>query len=291
MSFVGKILTVLVLVMSVTFATMAVMVYATHVNYRDEVKRAASNKQGKPAGLEVRFQQLTKERDTLALQLTRLKEAIDKERQGIDEKIAQLESQIKDSEQKRVDLEKERRDLNVLKTEAVATLKITQDTLAQKEEQNQTLREDIRIANEERREAFDRIREITVDVLDLQTTKERLEARNSELAVDRNRILNLLRVNGINPNTDPAAVLPKVDGEVRAVLPDGLIEISIGSDDALKKRDQLQVYRLAGGQSRYLGRVEVIKTAPDVAVCKILPNYRSTAGAIQAQDRVTSQLE
>ena len=43
----------------------------------------------------------------------------------------------------------------------------------------------------------------------------------------------------------------------------GLVEISIGSDQGLLKGHKLEVYRIGGGQSTYVGRIEVVKTAPD----------------------------
>ena len=67
---------------------------------------------------------------------------------------------------------------------------------------------------------------------------------------------------------------------------DGLIEISLGTDDGLLKGHTLEVYRKDG--SAYLGRVEVTATQPDKAACKILPQFRQ--GPIQGGDRVTSKL-
>ena len=40
----------------------------------------------------------------------------------------------------------------------------------------------------------------------------------------------------------------------------GLVEISLGSDQGLLKGHQLEVYRIGGGQSTYVGRIEVVQT-------------------------------
>jgi hypothetical protein len=51
----------------------------------------------------------------------------------------------------------------------------------------------------------------------------------------------------------------------------------------------LQVYRLGGGQSKYLGRIEVVETQPDKAAAKVLPEFKQ--GSIEVGDRVASRIE
>ena len=46
MNLIGKIFTVLIFVMSIVFMTMAIMVYATHKNWRDVVHRAQYGLEG-----------------------------------------------------------------------------------------------------------------------------------------------------------------------------------------------------------------------------------------------------
>ena len=93
---------------------------------------------------------------------------------------------------------------------------------------------------------------------------------------------------------DEALVIPAPDltlvttaGATLEVPFDG-IGITIGSDDGLLKGHRLDVYR-TGGQGTYLGKIEVIYTDPDKAVCKVLPEFRK--GIIQANDRVTTGLK
>jgi Ca-activated chloride channel family protein len=80
-------------------------------------------------------------------------------------------------------------------------------------------------------------------------------------------------------------VLSGLQGVVLAATPDN-VEISIGSDDGVLVGHQLEVYRTAGGSNTYLGKIEVIKTSPDQAVCKVLPQFRK--GVIEASDRVST---
>ena len=99
-----------------------------------------------------------------------------------------------------------------------------------------------------------------------------------------------LRYFNINKDSDyKNANAPKVDGLVTSVLESGLIEISLGSDDGLRKGHLLQVYRINGGQSTYVGRVEVVNTDPSKSVCKIDPKFQNSN--IMVNDRVASKIE
>jgi hypothetical protein len=76
-----------------------------------------------------------------------------------------------------------------------------------------------------------------------------------------------------------------VMGIVTAALAGGYIQISLGQDDGLLVGHRLDAYR----QSTYLGKIEVIQTRPDQAVCKVLPEFRK--GTIQVNDRVSTGLQ
>jgi hypothetical protein len=53
----------------------------------------------------------------------------------------------------------------------------------------------------------------------------------------------------------------------------------------LTKGHQLDVVRNLEGRSSYVGKVEIIETAPDKSVAKILPEFRR--GTVQKDDEVT----
>jgi hypothetical protein len=82
-------------------------------------------------------------------------------------------------------------------------------------------------------------------------------------------------------------VVPKVDGIVTAVSGKDLAEISLGSDDGLRKGHRLEVYRIVDGQGIYVGRIEVMKTTPNKSVGKA---FGENNRPIQKGDRVVSKL-
>ena len=57
----------------------------------------------------------------------------------------------------------------------------------------------------------------------------------------------------------------------------------------LLKGHQLEVYRIGGGQSTYVGRIEVVKTSPDKSVCKIDPKFQNSN--MMVGDRVASKID
>ena len=99
----------------------------------------------------------------------------------------------------------------------------------------------------------------------------------------------MLRHNKLSKDTPIVDTPPEVEGLVLAVPQQDLIEISIGSDDGLRTGHKLQVVRMQGGASTYVGRVEVVRTEPDKSVCKVDPNYRQSN--VQRGDRVFSNIK
>ena len=91
----------------------------------------------------------------------------------------------------------------------------------------------------------------------------------------------------------PAEALPEtptygsVEGIVLAVKGGNTLEISLGSDDGLHKGAYLRIFRADG--SMYLGKVQVLQTAPDRAVCRVIPESRK--GVITKGDRVSSGID
>lgn len=286
MSFVGKILIVLICVMSVVFATMAIMVYATHTNWRDVVKRPQAVG-GLPKGLEGQLQDVRQERDELRAKWEAAKKDLENERIVKGNDLAKLETTVAELRQQRANLEKQNQDLKTSQGEAVAAMTKTQDTLKKLREEVDTLRTNLRDAQQQRDESFEKAVALADQVHQREIDLKRLIGEKNDLSADITRQRDLLRAYDIPAEEDPGAVLPKVSGQVLAVVAGDSVELSIGSDDGLKKGHQLLVFRSAAGQNRYMGRIEVVDTAPDRAVAKILPQFRK--GAIQDGDSVTSK--
>lgn len=118
----------------------------------------------------------------------------------------------------------------------------------------------------------------------LKGQKARLDERVAQLSESVSRYKRVADAAGITEFDDVENIPPAVDGVVTAVGRGNLLEISIGSDDGLKKGHTLDVFRGA----TYLGRVVVREAKPDRSVVEILPEYRR--GLIRKNDRVASRI-
>jgi len=116
-----------------------------------------------------------------------------------------------------------------------------------------------------------------------QNSKEKQQQLTEQVA----GMTSVMNAEGIDPSTDPSGVVPTVDGFVTQIRrADGaqLVELTIGSDDGLKAGNTVEVYR----GTRYLGRVEILRTSPDKAVGRV--DRRFQQGQIQEGDRVATRL-
>jgi len=286
MNFVGKILTVLICVMSLVFMTMAIMLYATHTNWRNVVMRPQAAG-GQPKGLKYQLDDLKTEKAELERKFENAKKELETERITKGDELTKLENTVTEFRDQRNKLEKQVQDLKTSQGEAVAAMNKTQETLKKLREEVENLRRDIRQAQQERDQSFEKAVALADQVHQREIDVKRLRGEKNDLAADSTRMRDLLRAYDIPAEEDPSAVLPRVSGQILAVVGGNSVELSIGADDGLKKGRQLEVFRAAAGQSRYMGRVEVVETSPDRAVAKILPEYRK--GAIRDGDSVTSK--
>ncbi|HEY2841772.1 MAG TPA: hypothetical protein VGJ26_21610, partial [Pirellulales bacterium] len=115
---------------------------------------------------------------------------------------------------------------------------------------------------------------------------KRLKAQNTVLAgqIAHNRaIANQL---AINLDSAPSDHKVKADGIVEASNPkDGLVEISLGSDDGVKRGTLLNVKRGA----KYLGRIEIVETTAEKSVARVLKEFRKAQ--IERNDIVTTPID
>ena len=258
MNLVGKILVMLIMVMSLVFMAFAVAVYSTHKNWDEAVNRDPSTvKPGQTAGLKFQLRDLQDKNAKLETQKEELKLA----KQTLDAQLADLNKKYAE-EQNRANL-------------STAELKDRSAQVAQ-------LRADIEAAQTERddhfREVVRKTDEFNKASIELQTIKE----INDRLAKTLAQAKLTAERAGINLAASPVSL--KLDGVVTASNPtSGMIEVSLGSDDGLARGQTLEVHR-AG---RYLGKVEVLTLWPEKAVAKIIPEYLK--GRIERDDRVATR--
>lgn len=276
MNLLGKILTVIIMLVSVLTMYFAVQVYATHKNWKkhsSQLQTQLNNERNKNS-------QLTNERDRLDNQL---KSEETFRIQEVSKLVSEREQLIAQNSTLQQDLDQLRQQSRS-NTAALASTQANNEKLAA---EVQTLRDDIKENQQARDEAVASAVQVTDELHQAQGKLTLVTERNAQLAQRLGNSTSLLRENGIDPNTEPDAIIPMIRGVVSAMHRTAgtqLIEITIGADDGLKKGHTVEVYR----GERYLGRAEIMRTEPDRAVGRILRRFQQ--GQIQENDNVATRL-
>ncbi len=277
MNLVGKILVVLIMVMSLVFMGFAVAVYSTHRDLVDVVENPQTGYKAKLAKEQQRNQQLQSEFASMQSKVSELEAA---HRQS----LAKLETEKEQLASEKTTLAKQEEDLskNLAEQTAVATNALSQ--LKDKQTQVDSLRNDIEVARADRDENFKQVVDSTDKLNQATGELTRLEATNVRLAEQNAKAKIHLERAGVRIEAPVDGIPPKIDGIVLATGSNGLIEVSLGSDMGLARGNTLEVSR----GTKYLGRIEVIQTQPDRAVARVLPQFQK--GRIEKDDRVATRL-
>jgi hypothetical protein len=291
MNLVGKILVVLNCVASLVFMTFAVVVHATHTNWKDEVTRAeprpGTDGTMLPKGLRLQLQDKDTELAALQTERNALELSLTKERRLWEQRLGQLSTavdgfrkQYEDSEKRLAEKVQEARD-------AIARMQAAEQRLTTNQQELERLRDEIRDARLQRDEHMKKVVVLEDELAQAKGEWQRLEKRNQQLLQQISELQIALQDHQIqlDPNSPP-----RVQGQVLASMESGYIEISIGRDDGLEKGHLLDVYREGPTPetTKYLGKIQIVRVEPDKAVARILPEYQK--GKIQRGDRVATRL-
>ncbi len=272
MSLLGKILTTGILLASFALMIVAMFVYATHKNWRedyDAVNKKLLAAQAANAALEADY----------GSQVSQLKSENEAGRQ----EVSKLESERVALVNQNTAIQGENDQLKQDRRAAEAMVAATEENNNRLTAEVTKLRNSIRSNQTAHDEAFATTLRATSELHstagELQTTKE----RNDQLVQQVAGLTRTLGENGINPN---APVVDQVRGKISATRrADGgqLIEITVGADDGIRPGGTVEVYR----GDRYLGRAEILKSDPDKAVGRIIREFQQ--GQIQEGDDVATK--
>lgn len=290
MSFVGKILVVVQLVLSVLFMALAGAVFATHQNWKGKYETQAVQLKGAQKSVT----------DTLAEKETALslsQKLVDENKAALGALAAQVQNQTTELDALK---KKNNEDQQKLQTQTALALSKAKES-------------DFRTTESEEQRASNRALQISLD--DTAAKMRQIEDEKFGLQIEYDNLKDLLLADQVKMayykkmlslhkiETDPAlaekrdAPPPPVDGLVRVVKIDRtnrpvFVEITIGSDDGLLKGHVLDVMRLGvnGKKAQYLGKIRVTSIEPDRAVCEVMREDQPANGIIQEGDNVTTKL-
>jgi hypothetical protein len=285
MTLIGKIFTVLILVMSLVFMSFAVMVFATHKNWKEAALASQPSASTGQIGLKVQLQAQYEVNQALRNELESLKTQLAEHQAARRQALAVLQSKV---EQAVVDLTNTQAQLATLQTahtEAVQKLGVAESNLEKVIGDNTGLRTDIVTIQQDRDEKLSRVVSLGDMVNQAQTKLRQLEERRDQLIGQVAFQKMTLEQHGIDMSKPlPTSLERDVTGVITAVGEKNLVEISLGIDDGVREGHELQVYR----DNKYLGKIVVTKVTANRAVAQIDPRFQQST--IRKGDRVASKL-
>jgi hypothetical protein len=273
MNLLGKIFTVLILVISLVVMIVAMMVYATHRNWRTVSENLNSQ-------LQAAQTQLQKQRDAY----TRTNGQLQAEREAAQQDVSKLQSELQRRITENSQLQQAAEQFEAEVSQSRALLDVTESNNRALTTEVAELRQQSLAAIADRDSAFAKTTQSTTELHDVRNQLAKVMERQSQLLDQVARATQLLEINNIDPAGE---IVPHVRGLVSATRREAgvqLVEITIGADDGVKPGQTVEVFR----GSRYLGRIEILKTDPDRSVGRVIREYQQ--GPIQEDDDVATKL-
>jgi len=278
MTLLGKIFTLLVLLLSVAFFLVSLIANSSHIDHKKKV-----------ATYQTQAKKLETTVDELKKLVEQLKTSLAQEQLSRKTALAALQTQL---EAARDQLAQANTELNgKAATLTIQTQKLSEtiDRVAALNKQNETLKTEIdkiiTDRNSQRRSVVsltDKLNGLLSVESDLRSEMGRLQSDVTLFQARSETAESALKTAGITIFDD----VPPADlkGEILEVSNSQRVVVSLGRDDGLREGHRLEVYR--GGQ--YLGRIEIKTIKDDQAVGQILASFRK--GYIQAGDKVASKI-
>lgn len=279
---VGKLLVVLQLVFSLLFMCFAGAVYTFQQSWRTVAVTAQDAVKQRDSQITELKDQQTQELDALKKETVDTKNRADEAEAALTQlrgNVQTLQGQLAQAQQER---DKHLADLQVAQAES-----------------DSRIAESMELRAETKRLRDTNVQQIT-DIRDKEDRNLELsglvaEAREREVGAlkEIGRLQDLLRLNKIDPRQSVAGPVPaeitRVDGKVKATMQTAsgsaeLVQISIGSDDAVVPDMRMFVYR--GNQ--YKGEIRITDVHADTAVGVVVERTRN--GIIEGGDDVTTKL-
>lgn len=282
MNLIGKIFVTVILLLSVIFMILAMATYSTHKNWRTAYEKLKTDNDRLTA-------QLRQQESAAELRESQLQLQID----AADQLVRNLQSERTTLVSRTEEIQKEINDLKQSSRDATAAVTSTQANAERLAKQNVGLQQDVIASQQAADRAFQRTVEATSELHDTEVKLQNQEQLAEQLTEQVAGMTMAMREAGIDPATRVGDVVPRVGGYVSLVrrrAGDETIEITIGSDDGLKKGHTVEVFRTSdtSGQSKYLGRAVVLSTNGDRAYARIVPELKKAR--IQEGDRVATRL-
>jgi hypothetical protein len=262
MTFVGKILVIVIMAFSLLFLALSSVVFTTTRNWKVETakQKEAVDKFKK------KVQDAQAVADASKKGLDDAKAAFDLQSKKYDNTLAGLQAE---SKRDKGELEEVRKQL----VAAVQTAKSTLEEVEDKRQQTDQLRTSLSAVEKQANEFRLHQADLNDQIRDLQRSLDTATRNNSDLRERVAKISTLLRSKGYSDDISQIKGLespPPVVGEVKKIDPTNRrVELTIGSDDGLVVGHELYIYRTTP-RPEYIGKVSIVTVDPDQAVATVV---------------------
>jgi len=262
MTYVGKILVLVIMAFALIFLGISTVVFTTSKNWQtatqaekkkvDELKKKVSETQ---AVVDAAKQELAAAQQTAAAQVQQLENQI----RALEDQNKRDSIQITDSRAQLVT--------------AQQNAKTSLDEVEAKRQETTLLRQQKSVVEKQANEFKLRQAELNDNIRELQRMLDTATKNNKDLREAVAKYTTLLQKNGLSTDISQIKGLetpPPVEGLVQRVDPTGRrIEMSIGSNDGLVPGHELFIVRTKP-RSEYIGKVSIISTDPNQAVARLI---------------------
>ena len=272
MNLMGKIFTLLIFFMSITFLVLAVMVGASHRNWK-EIAAANKDKATLAADRLEQAQSASSE----------FKRKLNAEQVSRTHQFAQLYSAKAVAEKKFNKQVEAFTKLSAESAGSVVQVETANNLLMARDETINDLKNANRSLTENVATQRQSVVSLTTEVFNLKGQVRALEQSSQDLSSLVAQQARVLKANG-KSITDPTDEIPRSLEGLVTRQSDGFIAVSLGTDDGLRVGHSLDVYRA----DRYVGRATVTRTEHNISAARLLPEYERAL--VQEGDYVTTEL-
>lgn len=272
MNTLGKILIVLIFVMSIFFMAFSFMVFMTHDSWKDKASQADRD-----------LQQARNQNSQLEASIAEAKTQRQAENAARTTAIALLEARLQTDSQQLAETQGQLRTLQAKQSAMGEQVTGSLAALQMERQKVEGLRENVKSAQAERDKIFGEVVNLKNQVLELESIRQRLAAREQDLLEQLASAKAVLLANDLSEHDSVANIPPPTEGRVSEVRDNKLVLVTLGTDDGLRRGHTLNVHR----GSKYLGKIQLTKMLKDRSVGKVLPDYQK--GAIMRGDSVRTK--
>ena len=286
MTFIGKLLVIIQLVLSICFMMLAGAVFTRHMTW---MERANDNQLTIDNGIADYARMETVKND----EIKALKSNFARKKTDADNATAELRLAQNEIESQKLQIDTQKTELNT--QQALATISGDEAKIRREEAlSGRRINEQLNSALNEQNQ---RVRQLEDELFNQQVGSKSLTEKYNGILKTVATLRKVLVANQLDPDpskyTRKLAPPPLVIGKVLEAKKSGrgisqqFIEISIGSDDGLTEGNTLYVFR-AGVQNKYLGEIRLKLVTADRAVGVVVD--RAKNGVIEREDYVTTKL-